>query len=335
MRSVIEKSHFVLGPEVDMFEKSFARYTGTQYCISVSSGTEALKLALESIGVGQGDEVVLPVNTFVASALAVTALGAIPRFVDCNENNFLINMDKALDTFGARTKAFMPVHLYGKMVDADALNAVTIPVIEDAAQAHGAESKGKKAGSVGLAGCFSFYPSKNLGAYGDGGAIVTSDGNLRDVLLLLRNHGQTRKYYHDIKGSNARLDGIQAAVLSVKLKYLDKCNELRRSAAFFYTKNLKEGIFRTEGDSVYHLYVIRIKNRDELQAKLGSAGIATGVHYPVPLHLQKCFNDLDHGSYPVAERLAGEILSLPMYPHISPNQLEYVVEKVNQWAEPI
>lgn len=338
MRSVIEESHFILGPEVETFEDAFTHYIGTRYCISVSSGTEALKLALEAIEVKPGDEVVLPVNTFVATALAVTALGAIPRFVDCEEDSFLIDMEKVHDVIGPRTKAFIPVHLYGRVVDLDAVNAaISIPVIEDAAQAHGAESNGKRAGSVGLAGCFSFYPSKNLGAYGDGGAVVTSDNSLREQLKLLRNYGQTKKYHHEVKGGNSRLDGIQAAVLSVKLKYLDKWNVLRRTAASFYTENLKEGIPRTQGDSVYHLYVIRIKNRDELREKLASEGIATGIHYPIPLHLQGCFKDLPFAneSFPIAEKLSGEILSLPMYPHIQPEQLEYVVEKVNQWGEPV
>lgn len=338
IHSIIEKSHFILGPEVEAFEESFARYIGTRYCVGVSSGTDALKLALEAIDVKRGDEVILPANTFIATALAVTALGAIPRFVDCKEDSFLIDLEKAHDAIGPLTKAFIPVHLYGRFVDLDGMdNFFGIPAIEDAAQAHGAESNGKRAGSIGLAGCFSFYPSKNLGAYGDGGAIVTSDETLKNRVQLLRNYGQIRKYYHEIKGGNTRLDGIHAAILLVKLKYLDKWNTLRRTAASFYTENLKEGIPRTDENSVYHLYVIRVKNRDELRDKLANVGIATGIHYPVPLHLQECFKDLESAkeSFPVAERLSGEILSLPMYPQLQTEQLEYVVEKVNQWGEPI
>lgn len=337
IRAVIEKSHFILSPEVEAFEEAFAHYIGGRYCVGVSSGTDALKLALEAIGVGSGDEVILPVNTFIATAYAVTSLGAIPRFVDCNEDDYLIDMAKVHEAICARTKAFIPVHLYGKMMDPDAMQSVAVPVIEDAAQAHGAETNGRRAGGVGIAGCFSFYPSKNLGAYGDGGAVVTSDKALRDRLHMLRNYGQSKKYFHDEKGGNARLDGLQAAVLMVKLKYLDKNNALRKAAASFYTKNLKEGIPRTAGDSVYHLYVIRVKNRDKLIEKLAGAGIAAAIHYPIPLHKQKCFRDLNFsdGKFPIAEKLAGEILSLPIYPHIRADQLEYVVEKVNQWGEPI
>ncbi|MBU0673514.1 MAG: DegT/DnrJ/EryC1/StrS family aminotransferase [Proteobacteria bacterium] len=337
IRNVVQKGNFVLGPEVEGFEEAFARYVGSSCCIGVSSGTDALRMALEGIGISAGDEVIVPVNTFVATALAVTAIGAVPRFVDSVDESFLLDIAKAHEAVNSRTRAVIPVHLYGRMVAAEDLASFDLPVIEDAAQAHGQDCQGRRAGSVGRAGCFSFYPSKNLGAYGDGGAITTSDEELRDRLRLLRNYGQSRKYHHEIKGGNHRLDAIQAAVLRVKLKSLDRWNQCRRAAAAYYTNHLKDGISRPTGESVYHLYVIRVGNRDRLQGKLAEAGIDTGIHYPVPLHLAPCFKELGgrQGDFPVAERAAREILSLPMSPFITSEQQEYVVEKVNKWGEPV
>jgi dTDP-4-amino-4,6-dideoxygalactose transaminase len=333
--AVIESAQFVLGPAVQSFEGAFAAACGADHCVGVSSGTDAIKLSLEALGVGPGDEVIVPANSFAASALAVSALGARPRLVDCEEESHLLDPAAADRALSDRTRAILPVHLYGRMVDLEPFERLGPPILEDAAQAHGAERAGFRAGSRGVAGCFSFYPSKNLGAYGDAGAVVTSDEGLAEELRRLRHYGQSTKYHHERRGYNARLDSLQAAVLEVKLRHLADWNRRRRAAAAYYDEHLREGIGRPVLDGVFHLYVIRVRNRDLLQKRLAEAGIETGVHYPIPLHLQGCFRDLGHaeGDFPVAERLSREILSLPMYPQIRPEQLDHVVERVNGLAE--
>jgi dTDP-4-amino-4,6-dideoxygalactose transaminase len=335
IREVIEKSQFIMGPQVARFETEFADYIGARYAVGVASGTEALKLALEAIGVGRGDEVIVPAHTFAASALAVWAAGATPRLVDCDERTHLIAPEQARGAVNARTRAIIPVHLYGAMADLEALGGLGLPMIEDVAQAHGATWNGRRAGSIGLAGCFSFYPSKNLGAWGDGGCVVTSDEGVHKRLLQLRNYGQSKRYHHDEKGYNCRLDSLQAAVLSVKLRRLDAGNARRRRAAAYYSENLRAELPRPGSEGVFHLYPIRVRNRDLLRDRLAAAGIETGIHYPIPLHLLGCFTDLGHseGDFPVAERIARETVSLPIYPQIQDHQLAHVVEQVNRLAE--
>jgi dTDP-4-amino-4,6-dideoxygalactose transaminase len=333
---VARRGSFILGPVVERFETAFARASGAAHCVGISNGTDALALTLEAVGVGPGDEVVLPTNTFAATALAVRQTGARPRFVDCDPRTYLMDVDQALAAAGPRTRAFLPVHLYGRLLDVSRLVATGIPVVEDAAQAHGARQGELRAGTMGVAGCFSFYPSKNLGAWGDAGAVVTSDARVRDKLLRLRNYGQSQKYHHDEPGTNARLDALQAAVLEVKLGRLDLWNDLRRRAADGYARRLRPDVVRPDPEGIFHLYVIRVGNRDEVRDALGRHDIESGIHYPVPLHLQKCFADLGHraGEFPAAERAAREILSLPMYPRIRDEQLDRVADAVNEVAVP-
>lgn len=335
LQDVLEKTAFIKGPKLEAFEEAFARYVGARHCVGVSSGTEALKLALEALGVGPGDEVVIPANTFVATAFAATALGAVPRFVDCEEETLLLDVDRVAEAVTERTKAILPVHLYGRVLDLGPLRRLGLPLVEDAAQAHGAERDGLRAGAQGLAAGFSFYPGKNLGAFGDAGAVVTSDDALAERVSLLRTYGERVKYEHLIRGHNARMDALQAAILQPKLERLDDANERRREAARFYDESLRVRHLPYEAGHVYHLYVIRVRNRETLQARLAEEGVAAQIHYPIPLHLQPCFKDLGYGvgSFPRAERAAQEVLSLPIYPQITREQLEHVVEVVNREAE--
>ncbi|MBV8583524.1 MAG: DegT/DnrJ/EryC1/StrS family aminotransferase [Candidatus Eremiobacteraeota bacterium] len=344
MEEVLESAAFVLGPHVVAFEQHFAAYIGARYCVGVESGTAALKLALAGLGIGPGDEVVLPANTYIASALAISAVGATPLPVDVDDAYGLDpNAFEAAIT--PRTKAVMPVHLYGQAVPMrpilDVAERYGLRVVEDACQAHGAKIDGRRAGAIGDAGCFSFYPGKNLGAYGDGGAIVTNDERLYERLLLERDFGQKRKYEHLIKGDNCRLDAIQAAVLDVKLRYLDEWNERRRDHAALYDALLAIAGFETpknrnaEGH-VYHLYVTQVRDRDRVRDELASRGIATGIHYPVPIHLQPAYADLGilPGRFPVTETAARRTLSLPMYPELEANQIRHVVDTLREVAEP-
>ncbi|MBV8284465.1 MAG: DegT/DnrJ/EryC1/StrS family aminotransferase [Candidatus Eremiobacteraeota bacterium] len=344
MEEVLESAAFVLGPHVVAFEQHFAAYIGARYCVGVESGTAALKLALAGLGIGPGDEVVLPANTYIASALAISAVGATPLPVDVDDAYGLDpNAFEAAIT--PRTKAVMPVHLYGQAVPMRPILEVAerygLRVVEDACQAHGAKIDGRRAGAIGDAGCFSFYPGKNLGAYGDGGAIVTNDERLYERLLLERDFGQKKKYEHLIKGDNCRLDAIQAAVLDVKLRYLDEWNERRRDHAALYDALLAIAGFETpknrnaEGH-VYHLYVTQVRDRDRVRDELASRGIATGIHYPVPIHLQPAYADLGilPGRFPVTETAARRTLSLPMYPELEANQIRHVVDTLREVAEP-
>ena len=332
IKDVLEKGWFVLGKQGELFEKEFAEYCGRSYGIGVNSGTDALKLALKAIGIKKDDEVITVPNTAIPTAMAIVETGAKPVFVDAGED-YLMDASKIEGAITSKTKVIMPVHLYGQACNMDAILEVAkknnLFVIEDCAQAHGAEYRGMKV-PLGDVGCFSFYPSKNLGAFGEGGMIVTNNKELSDKLKLLRNYGQSTKYDADTLGSNSRLDEIQAAILRVKLKYLDEWNEQRRKLASKYNSNLKE-IIKTPLENpltkhVYHLYVIRTEKRNFVLEELKKRGIGTGIHYPIPLHLQKAFQYLKYkkGDFPIAEKFSEEILSLPMFPELTVEEVEKV-----------
>lgn len=340
--SVLERTAFVLGPDVDAFEQAFATYVGARHCVGINSGTDALQIAVQGLGIGRGDEVITAANTFIASCEAITNCGAEVRLVDVEPERRNLDWRRLEAALSRRTVAIMPVHLYGHPADMapilDFAAKHKLLVIEDCAQSHGAKYQGKQTGSFGDAGCFSFYPGKNLGAYGDGGAVVTSDARLAGALQLLRNHGQAAKYDHRIVGHCHRLDGLQAAVLGVKLPKLDGWNALRASRAALYDQLLAgiPGIslpsVAPDSTHVYHLYVIRVGGgrRDALLKHLGELGIGVGLHYPVPIHLQAAYAHLGYkkGDFPVSEQLAAEGLSLPMYPELGDDQVRFVSDAV-------
>lgn len=346
---VLQNADFILGSAVDAFEAEFAAYCDTDYAIGVDSGYSALELILRAYEIGAGDEVIAPANTFVATVLAVSNCGATPVLVDADPVTYNLDPAKIEAAITEKTRAIMPVHLYGQPADMDAVMAIArkhgLRVIEDAAQGHGGYYRGRRVGSLGDAAGFSFYPGKNLGAYGDGGAVTTNDPDLADKIRLLRNLGQRVKYQHEIKGFNRRLDTLQAAVLRVKLPYLDGWNAARRQAAATYAHHLAGLPLVTPAcpadiEPVYHLYVIRTQQREMLQQRLKEANIATGLHYPTPIHLQGSYRELGHtaGDFPVTEQLAGEILSLPMYPELTADAVAYVAETIEQFvshAEPV
>ena len=336
LADVMSAGAFVGGPQVNAFEREFAHFSGRQHCVGVGNGTDAIELALRAAGVTAGDEVVLPVNTFAATAEAVLWAGATPVFVDVDPVHLLMDPAAAADAIGPRTRALLPVHLYGQMAPMEPLGHLTerhdLLLLEDAAQAQGASQGGRPVGSVGLAAATSFYPGKNLGAYGDAGAVLTDEVAVADRVRCLANHGSVLKYRHDAPGFNSRLDAIQAVVLRAKLRHLAQCNAERRRAAHFYQELLcgveDIGLPATVpgNDHVWHLFVIRVPDRDRVAAQMQAAGIGVGVHYPIPLHLQGAFADLGHlpGQFPVAEKAAPELLSLPIYPGISLEQQEMV-----------
>jgi len=342
IQQVIEKNAFAGGPFVEKFEKKFAEFCRTKHAIGVSSGTSALWLIMLAMDIGAGDEVITTPNTFIATAEAISFTGATPVFVDIDEQSH--NIDPALleAAITPRTKAIVPVHLFGQPADMDAILAIAkeyqLFVIEDACQAHGAMYKGKRAGSMGDAAAFSFYPGKNLGAYGEAGGVVTNNDEIAQKVRILRDHGQSKKYYHDYVGWNARMDGIQGAVLNVKLKYIDQWNDMRRKNAQSYDVLLADvpGIIAPKemayARHIYHLYVIRMANRDEIIAKLREKNIFCGIHYPIPLHLQKAYQRLGYknGDFPAAEKCAAEYISLPMFPELSDAQIETVVAEIKQ-----
>ena len=344
MQEVIAVNAFAGGPFVEKFEKDFAAFCDCQHAIGVGNGTDALWIVMLALGIGQGDEVITVPNSFMATAEAISYTGAKPVFVDVDEATQLMN-PKLLDAaITPRTKAIIPVHVYGQCADMDAIlergKSRNIPVIEDACQAHGATYKGRKAGSLGVAGCFSFYPGKNLGAFGEAGAITTNDPEFAKRMQMFRDHGQAKKYHHAVIGWNGRMDGIQGAVLRVKLKYLAKNNGLRLTHAKVYdqaftsTPALKLTKVADYGSPVYHLYVVRVKNRDAFMKDLGARGVGTAIHYPVPIHLQEAyaFLGVKRGSLPVSERLAEEIVSLPMFPELTEQQVETVIREVKAVA---
>jgi dTDP-4-amino-4,6-dideoxygalactose transaminase len=344
INSVLTNGWFILGKQLQEFEAVFAQYCGVKYCVGVASGTEAIYLALKAIGVGYGDEVITVSHTAVPTISAISMTGAIPVFIDILEDTMLMDVSQVESKITPRTKAIIPVHLYGQMVQMKPLLAIAekhhIPIIEDAAQAHGSGYSGQKSGAYGLMGCFSFYPSKNLGCYGDGGAIVTNDAECYNQILMLRNYGQKERYHHLIQGINSRLDEIQAAILKVKLNYLDIWNKRRQQIAKQYKSFLDKRyinfqVITKDCEPVYHLMVVRVNRdkRDTLQAYLKENQIDTLIHYPIPVHLQKAYSDLGYltGSLPITERVASEILSLPMYPQLTNEQLAFVAEKINKF----
>lgn len=334
---------FVGGLRVEQFESEFAAYCETSWCAGVASGTDALRFALLACGVGPGDEVVTVPNTFIATTEAISQTGATPVFVDVDPVTCTIDPVAVKARLTPKTRAIIPVHLYGQPADMDSLldlaNENNLVVIEDACQAHGALYRGKKAGSLGAAGCFSFYPGKNLGAFGEAGAVVTEDENIVRKIRMLRDHGQQEKYIHRMEGYNGRLDALQAIVLSAKLQKLADWNRMRRTNAQRYDALFSDvpGV-TTVGEakysqSVYHLYVILVDRRDELQRHLAEKGIATGLHYPVPLHLQQAYAHLGHqkGDFPITEDAAERLLSLPMFPELTESQIEYVAQCIKEF----
>lgn len=322
----VTRCDYILGEDVAKFEEEFAAYCGTRFAIGCASGTDAIHIALRALGIGYGDEVIIPSMTFIATALGVSLAGAKPVLVDVMPDTALMDVSRIEAAITPRTRAILPVHLYGQCADMTAISAIArahgLLVLEDAAQAHGATHNGQQAGSMGDAGCFSFYPGKNLGAYGDGGIITTSDQALAERLRLLRNWGSRRKYHHEEIGLNSRLDTIQAAVLRVKLKHLTKWNEARRAHARRYDEALSaiSGLKSTRYDSgsVYHLYVVRTSNRDDAVAALNEGGIGAGIHYPFAIHELSAYKSLGHSSdaFPVSEDWARRCLSLPIYPEL-------------------
>jgi len=357
IQQVLDSCAFAGGPFVEKFEKEFADFCQCKYAIGVGSGTEALWLSLLALGIGPGDEVITVPNTFIATAEAISFCGATPAFVDIDEQTYNMDPAKLSDYLKMRLqpptsnlkprpmpKAVIPVHLFGQTADMDPIMEVAkkygLLVVEDACQAHGAEYKGRRAGSIGNAGCFSFYPGKNLGAYGEAGAIVTNDAELVKNIRMLRDHGQAKKYYHTMIGWNARMDGLQGAILSVKLRHLEEWNEARRKNAKLYDELLidLDGItIPQEADyakHVYHIYAIRTKNRDALISALAEKDIHYGIHYPVPVNLQEAYRSLElqKSSFPIAEKCANEVVSLPMFPEIAEEQITHVVNTIKDFC---
>jgi dTDP-4-amino-4,6-dideoxygalactose transaminase len=339
---VVDSGAFAGGPFVDKFEQEFAAYCGCEHAIGVGNGTDALWLSLLASGVGPGDEVITVPNTFMATAEAITYCGARPVFVDVDDCTYTMDPEWLEAALTPRTKAIIPVHLFGQPADLDPIVefAAThgLTVVEDAAQAHGARYKGVRVGTIGQLGCFSFYPGKNLGAFGEAGAIVTNDEALDERIRTLRDHGQTHKYNHSAIGWNCRMDGIQAAVLSVKLKYLDRANALRRqhaatyNQAFALVEDIITPVSADYAEHVYHVYSIRVQEREHAVWLLGKKGVQFGIHYPVPIHRQKAYQFLgyDIGSFPVAETLAHQLISLPMFPELTRSQIDIVVHVLKE-----
>lgn len=343
IESVLDSGQFILGPQVKRLEESIAAYIKASYAIGVGNGTDALVIALRACGIGPGHEVITAPFTFFASAESVSAVGAKPVFVDIDPKTFNIDAAKIEKAITSKTRAIIAVHLFGQTADMESIMDIAkkhdLLVIEDACQAMGAEYMGKKAGSLGHVACFSFFPTKNLGTYGDGGIIVTSDAQIEQKARMLRAHGSTKKYYHEMIGYNSRLDELHAAILNVKLKYLDQWNEKRRRNAAIYDKLLKEcGVVTPYvapyAKHIYHQYVIQVERRDELAATLKAKGIASAVYYPLPLHLQKAYKDLGYreGDMPYAEAACKKVLALPMYPELEPEQIEYVAEAIKDFV---
>jgi len=336
--NVIQESSFIGGKYAKIFEENFANYVGGKYCIGVGNGTDALYIALKSLGISRGDEVITAANSFIATSEAITMSGAKVVFVDCNKESYNIDVDKLELAITNRTKAIIPVHLYGQPAEMDKIMDIAkkhnLSVVEDSAQAHGAEYKGVPIGTIGDIACFSFYPGKNLGAYGDAGALVTNNDELAGKIRMFANHGRIEKYNHEFEGTNSRLDGIQAAVLDVKLKYLDKWIDRRRAIAGMYDDALKDIVITPNVipniKHVYHLYVIRVKSRYRVKELLAEKGIATGIHYPIPLPYLKAYSHLGHKAedFPIAYSIKDDILSLPIHGDLMDDQLEYIIDNL-------
>jgi dTDP-4-amino-4,6-dideoxygalactose transaminase len=346
VRTVAEESSFILGAHVEGFENDFAAYCETEEAIGVGSGTEALMLSLQALGIGRGDEVILPANTFIATAEAVSAVGATPRLVDVDPVTGLLTAAIAEHAMGPKVRCIIPVHLYGATVDMDPIlelaREARVAVLEDACQAHGARYRGRRVGTLGHIGCFSFYPAKNLGAWGDGGAVVTSRADLADRVRLLRSHGERPRYRHRVVGTTSRLDGLQAAILRVKLRHLDTWNAQRRRAAAELRRALQGLALElpatpvAAGDHVYHLFVVQSEERDLLRAQLTARGIASAVHYPVPVHRTDAYAHLglQPGSLPVAESMAARVCSLPLFPGLEDWQIRAIGSAAAEVAQP-
>ena len=346
IQNVLNITSFIMGEELKRLEEEFALFCNTKYAIGVANGSDALILALRACGISKGDEIITVPHSFIATTEAITHVGGKIIFVDINPKTYTIDVSKIEEKISNKTRAIIPVHLYGQPADMDPIielaKKYNLKVIEDAAQAHGAEYKEKKVGSIGDAGCFSFYPGKNLGAYGDAGMVVTNNEGIAEKIKLLRNHGRiTKKYEHEIEGYSSRLDNLQAAILRVKLRHLNNWNEIRRKNAKKYNELLNDidGIFTPyEADyakHVYHLYVIRTENRDKLREELRSKDIATGIHYPIPLHLQPAYRYLGfkYGDFPITEKASQEILSLPMFAELTDEQIEEIVELIKNFKK--
>lgn len=338
INNVIDSNYFIQGKELDNFESNFAAYCGAKYCVGVGNGLEGLVLSLRALGVKDGDEVIVPSHTFIATALAVSEVGAIPVFVEPNIKYFTIDPDKIEEKITDKTKAIIVVHLYGQCADMDPIMKIAknygLKVLEDAAQAHGAIYKGRKAGTLGDIAEFSFYPGKNLGAMGDGGCITTNNLELANKVRELGNYGSIKKYQHNEKGINSRLDEMQAAILNVKLNYLDKWNTERNRIALRYLEginnpNVELPIVNPDNYHVWHLFVVRVKNREEFQNYLNSLGISTLIHYPTAIHKQKAYTEYNNYSLPIAEEMADEVISLPMFYGMTDEQIDYVIESIN------
>ncbi|MGE5073112.1 MAG: DegT/DnrJ/EryC1/StrS family aminotransferase [Anaerolineae bacterium] len=343
IQGVLDRADFILGQDVTQFEEEFAAYCGTRYAVGVDSGLSALELSLRALGIGPGHEVIVPTHTFTGTAAAVTFAGATPVFVDVDPETWTIDPQRIENAITPRTKAILPVHLYGLPADMHMILGIAekydLVIVEDACQAHGAKYKGHRAGSMGNAGAFSFYPTKNLGGCGDGGMVTTDDGNVADMIRALRNCGQRTKNVHELMPFNHRLDSLQAAILRVKLHYLDQWIESRHRIATVYKQMLADAQVRLPAEPpgyqhVYHLFVIRSQSRDALQGYLKARGIGTALHYPDPVHLQPFYSEGTdrHGEFPVAERLCKEILSLPIYPEMTEDQAKYVAEGIKNFA---
>ena len=339
--NVLESGHFVLGPELKAFEQEYAKYCGTCHAIGVNTGTSALHLALLAAGIGSGDEVITVPFTFVATVAAIRYTGARPVLVDIDPRTFTIDVNRIEAAITPRTKAILPVHLYGQPADMNPIMEIAarrkLLVIEDACQAHGAEYEGRRVGSIGDMGCFSFYPGKNLGAYGEGGMVVTNNPDYDRTIRMLRDWGQERKYLHRLQGFNYRLEGLQGAVLRVKLRYLEQWTEARRTCAARYREMLVNSgveipVEMPYARHVYHVYAVRVADRERLQVRLHANGIQTGIHYPIPVHLQPAHADLGYraGDFPASEAAANEVLSLPMFPELTRTQQEQVAQGVAQ-----
>ena len=338
---VIEKASFIMGPDVKKFEDEFAAFCGVKYAVGVNSGTDALYLALAALGVGDGDEVILPTFTFIATALCASYTGAKVKFVDIEEASYNMDAAKLEKAITPKTKVIIPVHLYGQMANMDESLAIAkkhgVAVLEDSCQAHGTRYKGHRSGSMGNAGCFSFYPTKGLGAWGDGGMVVTNDDKLAYMVQMLRDYGRTDRYAHKFKGHNSRLDTMQAVVLSAKLKHLDRWNGMRKAAAGLYARHLAgTGVVvpqcSSDREHVYQTYAVRVKNRSRVMDALKEKGITALIHYPIPIHRQEAYADAGFkaGDFPVAEKIADEILSLPMFPHMTEAQIVEITSALKE-----
>jgi len=348
INAVLDRGDFILGDNVAQFEREMAEFCEAARAVGVDSGTSALEMALLAVGAGEGDEVITAANTFIATTLAISYVGAVPVLVEMDPNTFQIDVTRIEAAITERTKAIMPVHLYGHPADMDPILEIAqrhgLRVIEDASQSHGARYKGRRVGALGDVGVFSLYPAKNLGAYGDAGVIVTNDDAIADKILLLRNYGSSVKYHHEIKGFNRRLDTLQAAVLRVKLRHLDEWNASRPSHAAAYGNLLSDradtvALPQTAAyaEPVFHLYVIRCEERNRLQEHLGARGVSTVIHYPIPIHLQPAYADLGHpaGAFPTTEAYCDRILSLPMFAELSGDDIDYVCTAVSEFVQDV